>query len=294
MNRKDYEKTNDYQESLRILKEFNEEMLNGDIEKLRDLDFSDLAKYISNSIDPDMYLITQAIYIILWGDIYDLTFDKMGSWSLDGEHPFRGDTMNSFNSVFGREEKDGEFAYRAKFFGADKNEELWQKIVAFHKLYHKLGNFIVLPNRTDNKEGINKVRGNYKGMRDYFDWFLVAVSEYQDKLKCGDIHFVGIEKHLHKNPEYAPSFLEIKDWEDRFFLQPYFKKGKPTWLFKTPSERRILVTAAPEDRKNTRYYQDEEYLELMEDYLDKSRAVIEFRTDKMIDCLRRKLTKQAG
>ena len=53
-----------------------------------------------------------------------------------------------------------------------------------------------------------------------------------------------------------------------------------------------MITAAPENRRGKKYYQDEEYLKLMEDYLDKSKAVIEFRTEKMIDCLQRKLAKQ--
>ena len=143
MNRKEYEKTDDYIESIKIIEEFIREMLDGDIEKMRDLDFADLTKYISNSIDPDMILFVQAVYIVLWGDLYDLAFDKMGPWSSDGEHPFRGDTMNSFNSIFGKEGKDTEFAYRAKFFGADKNDVLWKKIREFHTVYHKLGNFIV-------------------------------------------------------------------------------------------------------------------------------------------------------
>lgn len=144
-------------------------------------------------------------------------------------------------------------------------------------------------------QGINGARGCYydnekiEAMRDYFDWFLVAVSDYQNKLKCGDTDFTKFETYLNENPEYDPSFLEIKDWEEWFFLQPYFEKGKPVWLFETPSERRTLITAAPENRRGKKYYQDEEYLKLMEDYLDKSKAVIEFRTEKMIDCLQRKL-----
>ena len=79
MNRKEYEKTDDYIESIKIIEEFIREMLDGDIEKMRDLDFADLTKYISNSIDPDMILFVQAVYIVLWGDLYDLAFDKMGA-----------------------------------------------------------------------------------------------------------------------------------------------------------------------------------------------------------------------
>ncbi len=76
MNKRDYEKTNDYKKSIEILKGFVRDVLDGNIEKLKDFDFTDLTTYVGDNIDSDMYLITQAIYIILWGDIYDLTFEK--------------------------------------------------------------------------------------------------------------------------------------------------------------------------------------------------------------------------
>lgn len=76
MNKRDYESTNDYKKSIEIFKNFVRDILDGDIEKLRDFDFTDLTTYVGDIIDPDMYLITQAIYIILWGDLYDLTFEK--------------------------------------------------------------------------------------------------------------------------------------------------------------------------------------------------------------------------
>ncbi len=77
MNKRDYEKTNDYKKSIEILKGFVRDVLDGNIEKLKDFDFTDLTTYVGDNIDSDMYLITQAIYIILWGDIYDLTFEKL-------------------------------------------------------------------------------------------------------------------------------------------------------------------------------------------------------------------------
>lgn len=105
MNKRDYESTNDYKKSIEILKNFVRDVLDGDIEKLRDFDFTDLTTYVGDIIDPDMYLITQAIYIILWGDLYDLTFETMGAWNWNNEHAFRGDTMNSFGSLFGKEDR---------------------------------------------------------------------------------------------------------------------------------------------------------------------------------------------
>ena len=121
MNRNQYENTRDYKKALKILKGFVDEELDGDIDAMRTFCFDNLTKFIGNIGDPDMYLIVQAIYIILWGDIYDLIFEKMGAWDLKGTYAFRGDTINSFGSLFGKESKENEFGYRAKFFGADKD-----------------------------------------------------------------------------------------------------------------------------------------------------------------------------
>ena len=131
MNRNQYENTRDYKKALKILKGFVDEELDGDIDAMRTFCFDNLTKFIGNIGDPDMYLIVQAIYIILWGDIYDLTFEKMGAWDLKGTYAFRGDTINSFGSLFGKESKENEFGYRAKFFGADKDIILWNKIKEF-------------------------------------------------------------------------------------------------------------------------------------------------------------------
>ena len=36
------------------------------------------------------------------------------------------------------------------------------------------------------------------------------------------------------------------------------------------------------------YYQEEEYLRIIEDYIDKSKEVIAYRTNKMVDYLKEK------
>ena len=295
MNRKAYEKTKDYTKSVQLLREFVDEVLEGNIDVLRTFCLKDLSKYIGDINDPDMYLIVQAIYIILWGDIYDLTFDKMGSWDWRGTYAFRGDTINSFGSIFGKEGKDRQFAFRAKYFGADKVPELWNKIEEFYQMYHYIGNFIVLPNRGSVQNGINGARAGYydtdycEGMRDYFDWFLVAVAKYQEKVKRGDIQLNKFEMQLQRNPEYNPFFLDISEWEKRFFLEDYYENGIPKLLFKTPIERRLLKTTVAEERQGEEFYEDEEYLSLMEDFLDKSKRVIVHRTNKMVDCLKEKI-----
>lgn len=126
-------------------------------------------------------------------------------------------------------------------------------------------------------------------MRDYFDWFLIAVTNYQNKVKKGDIHLSRFEMQLQMNPEYNPAFLSIKDWEERFYLRPYFEDGEPVALFKTPLEERLKVTDPNGANPEISYYEADEYLELLEDFLDKSEEVIKYRTNKIIEVLEGKL-----
>lgn len=211
MTREQYEKTKDYTDALELFRNFVEEILAGDVEGLRKYCFDEPSKFIGD-IDPDMTLIMKAIYIILWGDIYNLSFENMGPWNMEGTYAFRGDTMNSFGSLIGKKSKENDFAYRAKLFGADKDLELWSKIKEFEKTYHWVGNFIIIPNRSTIKYGINGARAFYyntndcEGMRDYFDWFLLAIKKYQDKIKADDNHFTKFEMQLNRNKNMTQLF----------------------------------------------------------------------------------------
>lgn len=299
MQKAQYKHTEAYIKSVELVKKFVDDVLHGDISKLQTLCFDDITKaeYIGDIQDPDMFRITQAVYIILWGDCFCLDHSNLGEWK---KGDFRGDTMNSFGSLIGKENRDKgrEFAYRAKFFGADRDEVLWNKILRFKRLYHSVGNFLVLPNRGSIKYGINGARGKFfdeddcKGMRDYFDWFLIALADYQKQRMNGVTAFEKFAGQLHRNPEYDPGFMRIEEWEERFFLTPYFKNGEPALLFKTPLKDRLKKTAAPENRKSSiDYYSDEEYLELLRDYLDKSIDVIQYRGNKIVGALQTALNE---
>ena len=173
-----------------------------------------------------------------------------------------------------------------------------QKIRKFSKSYHCIGNFILIPNRGALRNGINGARAGYynreecEGMRDYFDWFLISIAKYQKKVERGDIHLSGFEMQLQMNPEYNPAFLPIKEWEEQFFLKPYFENGEPVLLFKTPLEERLKVTDPNGTDPEISYYEADEYLELLEDFLDKSEEVIKYRTNKIIEALKKKLQKE--
>ena len=96
-----------------LVKEFIAEKLNGDLYALESFDFKtlrDSEKYGApdRSFDCDDTNIMRAVYVVLWGDSLPyLSLHDIGS----GKN-YRGDTMNTFHTMFGREipEKPGFFA----------------------------------------------------------------------------------------------------------------------------------------------------------------------------------------
>lgn len=301
ISKEEYKKTEDYILSIKLLKEFIEEELEGDINGFSQFDFTQVknAKYIGKIKDPDMYLISQAIYILLWGDIWNLSFKNMGSWGSlpKNQHPYRGDTIYAFGKIGVGEGK--QFGYRAKYFEIEKNRVLWKKIKDFYKSYHRIGNFIVIPNRSNRIGGINAARADWRnGMRDYFDWFLITLYNYQIRKKGFDLNIItdfddafigriGFEKQLDLNPEYSPNFLEIAKWKDVFFLDTHFNNGIPiSYFISSPNDRRKITTTKEKRLAEKNYFNNEEYTLLLDEYITKANLFIEVRSEIIIDKLK--------
>jgi len=103
-------------------------------------------------------------------------------WGLEAPD-FRGDTMNSFRTVFGRERiatdvTDVPWAYDGS--AADERfelpKELKDGIRDFNWMYHTIGNFIPLPNVKVDGKSLNTYRSGV--WKDYFGSFLAAVKVY--------------------------------------------------------------------------------------------------------------------
>ncbi|MEG2013192.1 MAG: hypothetical protein RR063_08305 [Anaerovoracaceae bacterium] len=58
-------------------------------------------------------------------------------------------------------------------------------------------------------------------------------------------------------------------------------------MFKTPLEDRLKVTAPNRTNPELSYYDADEYLSLLDDYLDKAMAAIKYRTTKIIEILKK-------
>ena len=170
-----------------IVRRFIQDHLDGDINALKDFDMRTLCgntKYGCETVkdfDCDDTYIARAIYALLWRDVFpDMELSEIGNRG----KLYRGDTMNSFHSIFGRQIKNNP----THFEGIDKfapiDDELYDRIRQFHRMVHSIGNYVVLPNSgfwTKDQSGkyifvsLNTYRGRHEEWHDYFDQFMIAL-----------------------------------------------------------------------------------------------------------------------
>ena len=283
MQIENYRKTKDYIDAKKFVKLFCEDFLEGDINKLNGFDLeSELKckkgkKYIGDIKDPDMYKITQAIYILVWGYIYDLTYSHLGGWGRvkERQFPYRGDTMNSLNTVYG---KDG-FIVK-DYFGA--NQTLIESVEEFEKIYHSIGNFIVIPNIGN----VNLRRANYYSMQDYFDWFVAALYWYQHQEDEEEYEDLGrkLKDVFELNKMYSKDEgIDFYDWIRVFFLDSYMENERPKNVFEIDKIVRMKEHKGRKLRIKNGVCSEDEYKELAIKYYEKSKEIILWRGEMICE-----------
>ena len=106
----------------------------------------------------------RAIYCVVFGDTWEnLSMDNLGDGKL------RGDTMNTYNTLFSAPWKER----FTEIWHPDK--ELATKIKTFHDTCYTIGNMAVLPDRRIGEWSINKHRGCHDEWHDFEDRFLAAL-----------------------------------------------------------------------------------------------------------------------
>lgn len=95
---------------------------------------------------------------------------------------YRGDTINTFNTIFGPKDGSGRFQGLDRFH---PSADLSERVTKFYSLYHTIGNFVPLPNKYVSRRSLNTFRGSNYQWRDYFDRFLQAIESSLDKGKTG-------------------------------------------------------------------------------------------------------------
>ena len=230
------------------------------LEKLQDFSFWDITekeKYRNNKyyIDGDCTNLAYAIAWCLWEkDIKkssgeDYTFEKL----LD-EEDFSGDTICTWNTLF----NDPHVLLKIDFSGEEK-----KKIFEFYKLYQSIGNFYLLPNKTNGKSSLNTYRGNYYGLKDYFDLFRDALISGKNK---------NIEDILKENKFFSDG--PKTNWEklrDTFYLQ-----ATENLKFKDKHYKHSDLT----DKNKS------EYKEFILDFVTQSTEMIKTRAEEIIKKLK--------
>lgn len=188
---------------------------------------------------------------------------------------YRGDTMNSFNTLFGRPIYGDPLVIGGDgivgFVGLRKNgveDELFDKVHQFWRDYHTIGNFIPMPNAKFNKRTLNTFRVKW---HDYFDQFLHALyNELGGWDLDADQSFTAL---VGTNGFFWDQYRGEQGWQEfveRFMLEDYCGYGlepKPLydgfWYWERGMSR-------------------EEYTQACHEYIDTATRLIRARGQRMI------------
>ena len=224
---------------------------------------------------------------------------------------YRGDTMNSFNTLFrwAKEEPDDDVTplgstkklviERLQNVLGDEAYKLFrEKINGFFHVYHRLGNFILLPNQSIKRDTLNTYRGRNRNLQDFFDLFLCELKIKMEYGKCTDD---GLEEFFEAdiNKQYFENFGET---DERFydfccknFIEMYIDPSskevlrynitKSDYLSRSKNNAayqwRIIQLQSFSDKDVIQYKTD------AEQYIDIATARINARTSNMIQELKK-------
>ena len=162
--------------------------LGGNVENLAELSLGEIQVLplvygfsTLDSADCDDTNLAWEVYHRLWGieRVRESLPASPNDYECRCEQWMRGDTMNSFRTLFGREIEDDVSAPDSivgfnglRRFGVE--EELFKMAHEFWYIYHRIGNFLPLPNAKCGGMTMNTCRTTW---HDYFDQFLAALHE---------------------------------------------------------------------------------------------------------------------
>ncbi|GAF66067.1 hypothetical protein BTS2_2967 [Bacillus sp. TS-2] len=265
--------TMDKQECMELIQSFIDERLDGDIQNFYHYDLDELShdeKY--GAYDPDNSRIANAIYVVLWGDnVPNLTFNNLGSGEL-----YRGDTMNSFNTLMGKPNADG-----TSFLGVQKytnNPTIINLAKKYHKKYHTLGNMMVLPNNRleSTRTTLNLLRGGGPWF-DYFDLFLADTKNIMEGTNISNIDN-RLQELVKLNRDFFDCFQGtegFKQLSKMFYLDKYVDS----------QTLKVRDVFSPHARHWPVKYSEEEYGKIVVSYIKKATEIIDYRCGRMIEAL---------
>lgn len=256
-----------------LIKDFVTGFLAGDWEQFKHFDLnylktSDKFGCPGRNFDCDDSNLMRAVYVVLWEKEFPyLNMDNFGT-----RKQYRGDTMNTFNTMSGKEVENQPGFFR----GAEKyhpSDEFREKVRQFDKLCRNIGNYVVLPNYFACRTNLNCYRGT-NAWRDFFDRFLIELH----KVLTGDVSQDETLQELVKVNNFAFQNFQGEDGFRKFsqilLLDDYCdNSGKPQKIF--AMNYHWMNEHDPEQ-----YFRDAEI------YLEKTEKIIRSRAEKMISMLK--------
>ena len=188
---------------LELITSFVQEKLYGDITRLATFPLGNLRNDKTygcpeRKFDSDDTELMRAIYCVVFGETWkNLSMENAGDGKL------RGDTLNSFNTLFSPPWKER----FTSIWNPDK--ELAAKIKIFHNTAYTIGNMAVMPDRRIGEWSINKHRGCHDEWHDYEDRFLVAL--YKVLMKQDD-RDLDLEELVQQNDDDFEPFYGEEGW----------------------------------------------------------------------------------
>lgn len=198
---------------------FSHEYLDDNIMNMASFDFSLIgndAKYgcPGRYFDADNTNIANAIYYLIWAhELPEISFNEIGIGK-----KYRGDTMNTFNTLF---------LGAAKY---SEEEEYKSKVAEFKRIYTTIGNFILMPNISimigNSTRTINTYRGS-NCWRDYFDRYLKELKYCLEKANCAD---ASLSNLIAKNIFYFKDIDTITKYLKVNILECYFDDRQSAFI----------------------------------------------------------------
>lgn len=216
-------------EPQQIIKDFVETGLDGDISKLKGMDFSILngdRKFgcPGRSFDCDDTNLARAIYAVAFKDAFpEMT---MESFTV---RKYRGDTVNTFRTLMGRFSEN--YAECEELYSLPS--DLLNRVHQFIHKYHSIGNFVPLPN-LKTTQTLNTMRSSV--WKDYFHRFWCEMENYLQNSPSHEKFFHLLEANGFALDSYKgmpdgfyvlSERLMLEDFSDRN-MRPFF----PNWTLK--------------------------------------------------------------
>lgn len=269
-----------------LVRDFIDERLDGELDRLKDFNLSKLendVKYGQQKglrFDADDCLLARAIYVLVWGDV----FPGLNMLSVGSGRAYRGDTMNTFHTTFGREMPGRPGCYWG-FEAFHPDENMRHLARTFHELVPTIGNYVVLPNHADsNGKTLNLYRGCHCQWHDYFDEFLLALEKVLVDAPKQD---AGLHALVKEHNDYAlgryAGLDGFHNLAKHLFWEQYLgDDGHAIAFNSTMNGKAIYHWMKPRPS-------DEEYLKSAQQYAEHAIHIIHCRAERIIDALAEKL-----